>query len=167
MVRRAAHGRLRGRGHRASRSRLPGRRGTTGGRRDAGLERGLLPLSLLCLDLADGAVPAARLAERVDPAADWGPYRPWAEPFALLRAGRRGEALAALRVLPEPPPDLLYEALCCLQGVLAVELGDRDVLKAVHARLLPAAGQLAGAGSGLTAGPVDRHLGAVAAALAR
>ncbi|MFG2302723.1 BTAD domain-containing putative transcriptional regulator [Actinacidiphila glaucinigra] len=133
-----------------------------------GVERGLLPLSLLCLDLADGAVPAGRLAERVDPAADWGPYRPWAEPFALLRAGRRGEALAALRVLPEPPPDLLYEALCCLQGVLAVELGDREVLEAVHGRLLPAAGQLAGAGSGLlTAGPVDRHLGAVAAALAR
>ncbi|MDX2647135.1 BTAD domain-containing putative transcriptional regulator [Streptomyces sp. PA03-1a] len=132
-----------------------------------GVERGLLPLALLCLDLADGSVPAARIAERVDPAAEWGPYRPWAQPFVLLRAGRRAEALAALRALPEPPPDLMYEALCCVQSVLAVELGDRDVLEALHARLLPAAGELAGAGSGLlTAGPVDRYLAAVTAALA-
>ncbi|MFE0627921.1 BTAD domain-containing putative transcriptional regulator [Streptomyces sp. NPDC058864] len=133
-----------------------------------GVERGLLPLALLCLDLADGTAPAAHIAERVDPAADWGPYRPWADAFVLLRAGRRAEALTALRALPEPPPDLLYEALCCLQSVLAVELGDRDTLETVHARLLPASGQLAGAGSGLlTAGPVDRRLAAVTAALAR
>ncbi|MFF7209354.1 BTAD domain-containing putative transcriptional regulator [Streptomyces sp. NPDC008238] len=131
-----------------------------------GVERGLLPLALLCLDVADGTLPVARIAERADPAADWGPYRPWAAPFLLLRADRRAEALTTLRALPEPPPDLLYEALSCLQSVLAVELGDRDTLEAVHARLLPAAGQLAGAGSGLlTVGPVDRHLAAITAAL--
>ncbi|MFC7940632.1 BTAD domain-containing putative transcriptional regulator, partial [Streptomyces sp. NPDC057387] len=71
-----------------------------------GLERGLLPLALLGLRLSRGR-PA-----QVDPRADWGPYRPWAEPFALLAEGRDTEARGALRALPEPPPDLLYEALC-------------------------------------------------------
>jgi hypothetical protein len=132
-----------------------------------GVELGLLPLALLCLGLADGTVPALEAAERADPAADWGPYRPRAAPFSLLRAGRRTEALAALRALPEPPADLLYEALCCLEAAVAVELGDAVVLERVRDRLLPAAGELAGAGSGLlTAGPVDRYLAAAAVAAA-
>ncbi|MFD7501662.1 BTAD domain-containing putative transcriptional regulator [Streptomyces sp. NPDC059850] len=98
----------------------------------------------------------------VDLDADWGPYRPWAEPFALPAE----KARAALRALPEPPADLLYEALCCLEAAAALRLGDRDALHRAHARLLPASGQLAGAGSGLlTLGPVDRHLSAIAAAL--
>lgn len=132
-----------------------------------GVERGLLPLALFCLGRADGSAPAAVAAEGADPAADWGPYRSWVEPLLLLRAGRRAEALSALRAAPEPPADLLYEALCCLQAAAAVELGDRDVLVELRARLLPAAGELAGAGSGLlTAGPVDRYLAAVTTALA-
>ncbi|AEW98763.1 AfsR/SARP family transcriptional regulator [Streptantibioticus cattleyicolor] len=130
-----------------------------------GLETGLLPLALLCLRLAGD--PATAVAS-ADPDADWGPYRPWAEPFTLLRQGRPDEARTALRAQPEPPADLLYEALCSLSAAVAVELGDREVLDRVHARLRPAAGQLAGAGSGLlTAGPVDRHLAAIAAASAR
>ncbi|MFC8065322.1 BTAD domain-containing putative transcriptional regulator [Streptomyces sp. NPDC057293] len=121
-----------------------------------GLERGLLPLALLGLRLAHG-----RAAE-VDPGADWGPYRPWAEPFALLADGRTGEARAALAALPEPPPDLLYEALCCAEAALALRLGDRAALERTHARLLPASGELAGAGSGLlTFGPVDDWLAAI------
>ncbi|NEB20162.1 hypothetical protein, partial [Streptomyces coelicoflavus] len=88
-----------------------------------GLERGLLPLALLGLRLARGR-PA-----RVDPRADWGPYRPWAEPFALLAEGRDTEARGALRALPEPPPDLLYEALCCAEAAAALGLGDRPALR--------------------------------------
>ncbi|MGW2325325.1 BTAD domain-containing putative transcriptional regulator [Streptomyces sp. NPDC001700] len=129
-----------------------------------GVERGLLPLALLCLRLSGGERSAAREAGRgvVDLGADWGPYRPWAEPFALPA----DQARAALRALPEPPADLLYEALCCLEAAAALELGDRDTLHRAHARLLPASGQLAGAASGLlTVGPVDRHLSAIAAAL--
>ncbi|MEV7225045.1 BTAD domain-containing putative transcriptional regulator [Streptomyces sp. NPDC093681] len=125
-----------------------------------GLERGLLPLALLGLRLSLGR-PA-----RVDPGADWGPYRPWAEPFALLAEGRDTEARGALRALPEPPPDLLYEALCCAEAALALALGDRPALRRTYDRLLPAAGELAGAGSGLlTFGPVDGWLAAIRRAL--
>ncbi|MFG3322800.1 BTAD domain-containing putative transcriptional regulator [Streptomyces sp. NPDC048171] len=125
-----------------------------------GLERGLLPLALLGLRLAHG-----RAAE-VDPGADWGPYRPWAEPFALLSDGRAAEARTALAALTEPPPDLLYEALCCAEAALALRLGDRAALERTHARLLPASGELAGAGSGLlTFGPVDDWLAAIRRAL--
>ncbi|MFJ6688590.1 BTAD domain-containing putative transcriptional regulator [Streptomyces sp. NPDC091294] len=125
-----------------------------------GLERGLLPLALLGLRLAHGR-PA-----QVDPRADWGPYRPWAEPFALLAEGRETDARNALRALPEPPPDLLYEALCCAEAALALVLGDRPALRRTYDRLLPASGELAGAGSGLlTFGPVDGWLQAIRRAL--
>ncbi|WCN04571.1 BTAD domain-containing putative transcriptional regulator [Streptomyces sp. M92] len=125
-----------------------------------GLERGLLPLALLGLRLSRGR-PAG-----VDPRTDWGPYRPWAEPFALLADGRETEARTALRSLAEPPPDLLYEALCCAEAALALELGDRAVLERTYDRLLPAAGEIAGAGSGLlTFGPVGTWLAAIRRAL--
>ncbi|MCC3766211.1 BTAD domain-containing putative transcriptional regulator [Streptomyces sp. UNOC14_S4] len=131
-----------------------------------GLRDGLLPLALLCLRLTEGGLTERGLTkggpsatEHVDPGADWGPYRPWAEPFVLLRGGRRADAQEALRALPEPPADLLYEALCCLQAAAALALGDRPALRQAQARLRPAAGQLAGAGSGLvTLGPVDDWL---------
>jgi DNA-binding SARP family transcriptional activator len=130
-----------------------------------GLEHGLLPLALLSLRLADGP-RSGRDGAEVDLDADWGPYRPWAEPFALLNTGRRAEAKAALRALPEPPADLTYEVLCCLEAAVALELGDRAVLERARARLLPATGELAGAGSGLfTLGPVDRWLAGITAAL--
>ncbi|GGZ70497.1 MULTISPECIES: AfsR/SARP family transcriptional regulator [Streptomyces rochei group] len=125
-----------------------------------GLERGLLPLALLGLRLSRG-----RPAD-VDPRADWGPYRPWAEPFALLADGCRTEAGTALRSLAEPPPDLLYEALCCAEAALALALGDRTALERTYERLLPAAGEIAGAGSGLlTFGPVDTWLAGLRRAL--
>ncbi|WP_220182949.1 hypothetical protein [Sphaerisporangium album] len=133
-----------------------------------GVERGLPPLTRLCLRLAGRPSSARETAEAVDPAADWGPYRPWAEPFFSLRAGRHAEARAALRALPEPPADLLYEALCCLEAAPALVLGDRVVLERVRARLLPAAGELAGAGSGLiTLGPVAGWLTTITTALDR
>jgi hypothetical protein len=125
-----------------------------------GVERGLLPMALLCLRLGPEA--------EVDPDADWGPYRPWVEPLALLRSGRRAEAGTALRGLGEPPADLTYEALCCLEAEAVLELGDRLVLERTYDRLRPAAGELAGAGTGLfTAGPVDRRLDAISEALGR
>jgi DNA-binding SARP family transcriptional activator len=139
-----------------------------GGAGMPGVERGLLPLALLCLRLhpGDRLRSAREAAELMEPGADWGPYQPWAEPFALLRAGRRTEARSALDSVPEPPADLMYEALCCLEATVALELGDRPVLRRARARLLPAASELAGAGSGLiTLGPVDHYLGAVTTAL--
>ncbi|QES39726.1 SARP family transcriptional regulator [Streptomyces venezuelae] len=126
-----------------------------------GMRTGLLPLALVTLRLAH------RLPPDVDLALDWGPHRPWAEALALAERGRHAQARAALRALPEPPPDLLYEALCCVAAEAALRVGDRAALELVRSRLLPAAGQLAGAGSGvLTAGPVDVWLARVGDALA-
>ncbi|MCR3727237.1 DNA-binding SARP family transcriptional activator [Streptomyces umbrinus] len=118
-----------------------------------GLERGLLPLALLCLRLTHGFPPDP------DPRADWGPHRPWAEPFTLIAEGRHTEARTALHALPEPPHDLLYEAYCALEAEAALRLDDRTVLERARTRLRPAAAELAGAGSGLlTLGPVERYL---------
>ncbi|WP_335983512.1 AfsR/SARP family transcriptional regulator [Streptomyces sp. CA2R106] len=137
-----------------------------------GVRRGLLPLALLCLRLSGGdgsglgAGAVAAAAEGADPGADWGPYRPWAEPFLLLRAGDRLAARQALAALPEPPADLTYEALCCLQAALAAELRDPPALRQARAHLLPAAAELAGAATGMfTAGPVRAYLTAITAAL--
>lgn len=130
-----------------------------------GLQQGLLPLALLCLRLTHATQIGAGSVD-IDLAADWGPFRSWAEPFALVAAGRRAEARAALRALPEPPGDLLYEVCCCLEAAVALEVGDRDVLERVHARLLPAADELAGAGSGLvTLGPVKHYLADIVTSL--
>ncbi|MEO3839815.1 BTAD domain-containing putative transcriptional regulator [Streptomyces sp. CNZ287] len=125
-----------------------------------GLERGLLPLALLCLRLRRG-LPAA-----VGPDADWGPYEPWVRPLLLLGEGRRAEAATALRAAPEPPRDLMQEAVWCLLARAAVELGDRETMARARDRLAPAADEIAGAGTGLlTLGPVAAHLAALTAAL--
>ncbi|MFH8610655.1 BTAD domain-containing putative transcriptional regulator [Streptomyces sp. NPDC018029] len=125
-----------------------------------GMSTGLLPLALVSLRLAH------RLPPHVDLTADWGPHRPWAEALALAETGHHAQARAALRGLPEPPPDLLYEALCCVEAEAALRSGDRAALMRVRSRLLPAVGQLAGAGSGvLTTGPVDRWLTRIAEAV--
>lgn len=121
-----------------------------------GLERGLLPLALLCL-----RVWRDRPLSFPDDT-DWGPYAPWARPLLLLSHGRRADAAATLRVLPEPPRDLLVEATWCLAGRAALQAGDHALAARARAALAPAAGELAGAGSGvLTAGPVALHLAAL------
>jgi DNA-binding SARP family transcriptional activator len=125
-----------------------------------GLEHGLLPLALLCL-----RVRRARPVEAGE-RTDWGPYEPWARPLVLLDQGRRGAAAVALRRLPDPPRDLLFEALWCLAARAAIAVGDRDTMERAHTELIPAAAELAGAGSGLlTLGPVSAHLGELATAL--
>ncbi|GIH79132.1 SARP family transcriptional regulator [Planobispora longispora] len=135
-----------------------------------GLERGLLPLALLCLRLRH-ALPVQAGED-----ADWGPYEPWVRPLVLLardgRGGaapvrdRRGEVVAALRRVPDPPRDLLLEAMWCLVARAAVAVGDRETMERALAALAPAAAELAGAGSGLlTLGPVSRCLDDLAAAL--
>jgi hypothetical protein len=108
-----------------------------------GMHEGLLALALLSLG-------------RHGPDEDWGPYEPWVRPLILLSEGRRDEATAALRSLPESPHDPLLEARLCLAARAALALGDRATMERVHDQLRPAAGQLAGAGSGvLTFGRVE------------
>ncbi|MEU4804633.1 BTAD domain-containing putative transcriptional regulator [Actinosynnema sp. NPDC023587] len=125
----------------------------------AGLEAGIRPFALLCHGIQAGS------PVRVDLAEDWGPYRPWALALGLLDAGRPAEARAAVR---DSPRDLLYEARTWLTGVVALGLGDRDLMGEVYTALRPAAGELAGAGSGLlTLGPVAGLLGRLAGALGR
>jgi DNA-binding SARP family transcriptional activator/multisubunit Na+/H+ antiporter MnhG subunit len=109
-----------------------------------GLEQGILPFALLCLRIQSGQ------PSEVDLTADWGPYLEWVRPA----------------VAPESPRDLLFEARTCLTAMTAIRLGDRPTMERAHADLLPAAGELAGAGSGLlTLGPVSAYLTALAAAL--
>ncbi|SEM43540.1 AfsR/SARP family transcriptional regulator [Nonomuraea pusilla] len=123
-----------------------------------GLEDGLPPLALLCSRVRRG-LPLLDLEH-----AAWGPYEPWARPLLLIGRGREEEASAALRELPDPPHDLLMEALWCLAARAAVALGDRATMRRAAAALAPAAGELA-AGSGLlTMGPVSRHLATLASA---
>ncbi|MFI7635906.1 BTAD domain-containing putative transcriptional regulator [Nonomuraea sp. NPDC049400] len=132
-----------------------------------GLEHGLLPLALLCLRLRDPTRPAPPPeAGSAFEDADFGPCESWARPVVLLAQGRRDEAEAKLRHIPDPPRDLLLEAMWCLVARAAVAVGDREAMERAHAALVPAAAELAGAGSGLlTLGPVSRYLDDLAAAL--
>ncbi|MCK2239145.1 MULTISPECIES: BTAD domain-containing putative transcriptional regulator [unclassified Crossiella] len=127
-----------------------------------GLSHGLLPLALLSLDFQRDPLST------VDINADWGPYLDWVRPLALLTAGDRPAALAAVRALPDTPADLLTEARLALLARTALALHDRDTLERAHTELLPAAAELAGAGSGLlTFGPVAGYLTELATALDR
>ncbi|ARE36619.1 SARP family transcriptional regulator [Rhodococcus sp. BH4] len=117
--------------------------------------------------LADGILPLAILALRVwrglpaifDPTTQWGPYEPWARPHLLIAQGQTNEAAKAVEALPDPPEDLLSEALWCLTAAAATAVGDRRVKERARAAILPAAAEIAGAGSGmLTVGPVSHYL---------
>ncbi|GAA1680404.1 BTAD domain-containing putative transcriptional regulator [Glycomyces endophyticus] len=126
-----------------------------------GVERGLEPLARLCTRIHYG------LTEGAEDGSDWGPYRPWVEPVLSLARGDRDGAAAALERAPAPPGDLMLEALWTVMSRAAVGLRHRPAIERALAALEPAAGELAGAGSGtLTAGPVDRHLAELRRALA-
>ncbi|MEW1720980.1 BTAD domain-containing putative transcriptional regulator [Streptomyces sp. NPDC093109] len=125
-----------------------------------GLRDGLLALALLSIDVRTARGEPPKLTD------DWGPYAPWARPLALLAQGRRDDAADALRRTPEPAPDLLFEAMWCLTARAALALGDREAMARARRALAPAAGELAGAGSGLlTLGPVAGWLDALDDAL--
>jgi DNA-binding SARP family transcriptional activator len=127
-----------------------------------GVEQGLLPLALLCLRVWHGD-PIL-----FDEDAEWGPYAPWVRPLVLLTRNRPADAAATLRQTPDPPRDLLFEALWCLTAQAAIAVDDRLTMKRARTALTPAANELAGAGSGmLTIGPVSHHLDNLDAALGR
>lgn len=131
-----------------------------------GLQEGLLSLALLSVRLSPTREAITDAVRSLAPDADWGPYRPWVEPLLLMRADRTNEAAEALRKAPEPPADLMCEAMYVLEAAAALQLADRDTIRRVHEALLPAAGELAGAGSGLISfGPMRHWLDALAAAL--
>ncbi len=110
-----------------------------------GLGDGILSFALLCHQLRNG-LPVSRDL-------DFGVYEPWCRPGG---------------VIPPSPHDLLFEARTCLHAIAAVERGDRESMAELYDVLLPAAGELAGAGSGLlTLKPVAYYLGELARGLGR
>ncbi|WP_198347611.1 BTAD domain-containing putative transcriptional regulator [Nocardia terrae] len=118
-----------------------------------GLHRGLLALALFCLRLRhDKSVAAVRPA-------DLGPHAPWAIPLILVEQHRHAEARTALLDLPEPPGDILLELRLCLLARAAAALRERPTMARLRDQLAPAAGELAGAGTGLlTLEPVSHYL---------
>ncbi|RJK94918.1 AfsR/SARP family transcriptional regulator [Vallicoccus soli] len=117
-----------------------------------GLAAGLPALARLALALREGRpAPADERA--------WGPYEPWALPLVLAGAGDGAAARRALERVPDPPPDLLLEAMWCLVARASAACGSRAAARRARAALTPAAGELAGAGSGLVSlGTVAEHL---------
>ncbi|MBM0276691.1 hypothetical protein JM949_15320, partial [Micromonospora sp. STR1s_6] len=113
-----------------------------------GLTRGLLPLALIGLWLADTIggdrpIPGPAAVDWAD--LDWGPHEPWVRPLLLLAAGDPDAAAAALRTVPEGPHDLLREVRLCLVGRAAWALDDRATMARVQAELLPAVDEMAAA----------------------
>ncbi len=126
-----------------------------------GLSDGLLPMALLCLQVRHGQTV------HLDESANWGPYEPWARPHLLLAQGLHAEAREAAQEIPPPPADHTQEALWALAGLAALRTGDRDLAARAYEALLPADGELAGAGTGLfTLGPVRDLLAELALGVA-
>ncbi|CAM3979719.1 BTAD domain-containing putative transcriptional regulator [Kibdelosporangium persicum] len=110
-----------------------------------GFDDGMLSFALFCHEVRNG-LP-------VDLTRDFGGFEPWCRPG---------------RTIPESPRDLLFEARTCLHAMAAIEAGDRATMERLHEVLRPAAGELAGAGSGLlTLRPVAFYLDELARALGR
>ncbi|MFC3455113.1 BTAD domain-containing putative transcriptional regulator [Amycolatopsis speibonae] len=110
----------------------------------SGVDNGILALALFCDRIQRGLPPEPYES-------GYGAYESWCRPVLPI---------------PDSPRDLLYEARTCLHAVVAIELGDRAAMERLYAELLPADGEIAGAGSGmLTLRPVAYHLGELATAL--
>ncbi len=111
-----------------------------------GVDNGILALALFC-DRIQRGLPREATEE------SYGAYESWCRP---------------VHPIPDSPRDLLYEARTCLHAVVAIETGDRTLMDRLYAELLPAAAEIAGAGSGmLTLRPVAGYLGDLATALGR
>lgn len=120
----------------------------------SGMDNGILPFALLCLRLQQGLAPD--FGDDVD----FGVYEDWCRPV-VGQASDRAE-------IPVAPDDLLREARDCLHATVAIGRGDVPAMAGLYDRLLPAADELAGAGSGiLTLRPVAHYLGDLASALGR
>ncbi|MDL5156788.1 AfsR/SARP family transcriptional regulator [Actinomycetospora termitidis] len=121
-----------------------------------GLHDGLLALALAGMRLRRGE-PLGELP-------DAGPYAPWIEAYLHASGQQCGHADAGRHDrttydLPDPPPGHVADALWVLAGHAGLAAGDRDLVDRAVAALTPAAGEIAGAGSGLlTFGPVAMWL---------
>lgn len=83
-----------------------------------------------------------------------------------LRCHRAQRGASTVDYSGDAPHDLLYEARLSLQALTAIGSGDVPAMTRLYDALLPAAAELAGAGSGLlTLRPVAFYLGELATAL--
>ncbi|MFJ4892292.1 BTAD domain-containing putative transcriptional regulator [Streptomyces sp. NPDC088788] len=127
-----------------------------------GLAHGAPALVALVPVMRGDDLPRSGTFDAVDP----GPYEPWVRPLLLAGEGETEQARRALDSVPRPPHDLLQEALWCLLARAASAVGHEGVLRRSRDELARAAGEYAGAGSGLISfGPVERHLRAAESAL--
>lgn len=125
-----------------------------------GVEAGIIPLALLSLRIRH------RRPAPTDPALDWGPNRPWAQPLLDLARGNFAAAREAAAVLPTPPADHLYDSLWAINAHTAVLLEDEQLATQAHDALSPLRGEIAGGTTAMiTFGPVndilatlDQHL---------
>ena len=142
-----------------------------------GVQEGIFPLARFCLAAAGTGLPGAGGTDSgggadfgggSDFGGGFGPYELWIRPLILFARDDRARALAAARLIPDSPRDLLFEARTCLHAMVALRTGELSTMERLYAELLPAAGELAGAGSGLvTLGPVAHQLGDLSRALGR
>lgn len=127
-----------------------------------GLTRGAAVLVALVPVMRGDALPGPDAFAGLDA----GPYQPWLAPLTLAASGAVEQARQALTTVPRPPHDLLQEALWCVLARAAATVGHEPVLRRAHDELSAAAGESAGAGSGLVSfGPVAHHLRVVRNAL--
>ncbi|GAB2530370.1 AfsR/SARP family transcriptional regulator [Paramicrobacterium agarici] len=117
-----------------------------------GMQHGMLSLALLSVRVQHGRpLPEPGTL-------DFSPYAPWVDPLLRAEHGEPGAARAALCALPDPPRDHLFEALWTLVARAADVVGDEGIAQRARDALLPARGELAGAGTGiLTFGPIPDH----------
>lgn len=121
-----------------------------------GVEAGILPLALLSLRMRHQR-PAP-----TDPALDWGPYRPWAQPLLDLADGDVTAARRAAAILPRPPADHLYDALWAVSAHTAILLQDASLATQAHDALSPLRGEIAGGTTAMIGfGPVNDILAAL------
>lgn len=115
-----------------------------------GVEAGILPLALLSLRMRHQR-PAP-----TDPALDWGPYRPWAQPLLSLADGDLTAAREAAALLPRPPADHLYDSLWAVTAHTAILLQDASLATQAHEALSPLRGEIAGGTTAMISfGPVN------------
>ncbi|MGG7465945.1 AfsR/SARP family transcriptional regulator [Plantibacter sp. YIM 135347] len=118
-----------------------------------GFTGGILALAAVASSLRNGQPPNG-----IDPAApssaELGPYEPWVRPVLLSRSGRTVEARAALDVVPDPPHDLLQEALWMLIGHAALETGHAPAARRAVEALIPASAERAAGSAVVDLGPI-------------
>ena len=119
-----------------------------------------------CLSALANLAAAVRNGTEL-PDGEFGPHEPWVRPLFLARSGRAAEARAALDVVPEPPRDLLMEALWFLLGQAAVESGHWGAARRAYAALLPAVGERAAGSAAVDLGPVSTLLDVLRPGLVR